>query len=353
MIIKDIKYKRFQINLTQPFISANQVITQRKGFYLIVTDEFDNVSYGEVITLPGFSIENLEESENDIKRLVSLLSRKTLTNNFFELKNKLSDLNLVPSVQFGIEQALLSLLFKQNHDLITNFLNVKSKTEIHVNAVIGIGKKEEVVSKAQKYIDLGFKTLKTKIGREKFEEDLQVVDTLRNDLGDDFNLRLDANGSWTTDEAFENINKLSSYHIQYIEDACSNLSCLEKLSKLSPVPIAVDQTIKTFSELNFILDQDSIKFVVIKPIVLGSILKLIEFVELANKKKINVIISSGFESSIGRSLLVFLSSLTNHNYAHGLATSEYINSDSMNNFYKITDGKIKFDPTNYPPQFSI
>ena len=60
-----------------------------------------------------------------------------------------------------------------------------------------------------------------------------------------------------------------------------------------------------------------------------------------------------FESSIGKSALVFLASLVNSSSAHGLAPGTYLNNDIVNDPFPIMKGKINFIPQMYPPKFNF
>jgi o-succinylbenzoate synthase len=346
MIITEIKYKPFRIKLVKQFLSSNQTLSERKGFYLTVIDEFNNQSTGEVITLPGISGENLHESELEILKIMGQFKEKKLNLNFKTIKNEIQNLALFPSVQFGFEQALIGLMYKNKFADFNKYFPVTKKV-INVNAVIGLDSKVEIINQAKNYLEKGFTTFKVKVGRKNFSDDLHIIESLRKEFGFNFNLRIDVNGSWKLEDAIQYIKELKKYQIEFIEDPCSNLECLERIVKESPIPITVDQFIDSHSTLNRLINQNKFQFLVIKPIVLGSIFKLMDLIEAANQRKINLVISSGFESSLGRSMVVLISSLVNHSYAHGLATSSYFEKSNQIDAHNITNGKIEFDLKNH------
>ena len=73
---------------------------------------------------------------------------------------------------------------------------------------------------------------------------------------------------------------------------------------------------------------------------LGGLTPVIKIIELAGIHNVKTIITSSFESSIGRSLAVFAASLIEDNSAHGLATSEYFENDIATDPFPVSGGKI-------------
>jgi o-succinylbenzoate synthase len=353
MIIKKIKYKPFCKGLKKTFLSAANQITERTGFYLTIEDQYGNTGLGEISPLTGFNKESISDAENDVKYLSQFLSGKEVKPNHILSSDPFYDKIIVPSVCFGFEQAILNLLLCYNRDLFSKQINPSQKKIIPANTVIDLTDKDEILNEVMININSGYQTIKLKVGRKNFNDDLEILDALRKNIPDEVQIRLDANSAWDADTAYLNLQKLAPYKIQYIEDPCDYIDCLNRLSKISPIPIALDFTIKSIDELERCINSGLFRFIVIKPMILGSIFKLIEIIKLAEVKNIYVVISSAFETVVGRSMLVFLSSLVKHNYAHGLATSSFFEDEGIPDVFPIENGAIKFDPTTYPPKFEI
>ncbi len=353
MTIKEIKYKPFKVGFKKPFISSSQKIIERIGFYLVITDHQGNKGIGEVSPLPGLSKENIVQTEEDINYLIKFFSIGE-----FELRNKLwnkisQDRIIAPSVRFGFEQALFSLAIKQKASFEAQILGLTNKNTIEVNSIIALDNENEVLNRVNSEINSGYKTIKLKVGRDNFADDLRIIELVRKNIPEKINLRLDVNGAWDIDTAYNHIQQLSPFNIQFIEDPCSHADCMAKLSKVSPIPIALDFPTTSMDDLEMYIVNRTFNYIVIKPMILGSVFELIKMIELAETKNVNLIISSAFETAVGRSMLVFLASLTKHNYAHGLATSEYLQNETVNDQFPICNGEIKFDYKLFPPKFEI
>lgn len=352
MIIKDFKYFPFSLKLKTPFQSSAQTIKQRDGFIISLTDELGNQSFGEASPLSGFS----KETHNDLIQNLSEIKTKLvdffLSEDLTAINNQLSTLKLVPSLRFALEQATLSLLIERNKSFIYQFIG-NSKSEINVNAVFGFGEPNEILSAVEKKIDNGYNTIKIKIGRDNFEDDLKLIRGLRKKFGKEVNIRLDANGKWGLEEANKYLELLSPFNIQYIEEPCNNLRSLIKLSEVSLIPIAVDESTYTIDDLFEVINNSNIEFIVLKPMVLGGLISSLEIIKKAEKKNKKIIISSSLESAVGKSGLVLLATITNHNFAHGLDTSRFFENDICADPFTVKAGKINLSRENYPPHFNL
>ncbi|NMB81972.1 MAG: o-succinylbenzoate synthase [Ignavibacteria bacterium] len=353
MMIEEIKYKPFKVELTKPFQISTEKISERTGFYLTIRDCSGNLGLGEISPLPGFSNESLQEAENDINNLINFFSEKEFEFNFTFNLELLSGRKIVPSAIFGFEQALINLLLQQNNPVVTNFLSSIKKNLIEINSIVDISEPAETLNKVNDAINTGYRTIKLKIGRKNFDEDLTIIDSIRNNIPEEIQLRLDPNGAWDVDTAFINLQKLSGYNIQYIEDPCTHPDCMLKLNSMSPIPIALDLCVNTMEDLATHISSGKFKYIVVKPMLLGSIVKLIELIKVANSMHVNLIISSAFETVIGRSMLVLFAAMTNHHYAHGLATAGYFRNEITKDQYQIKNGSINFDNNSFPPKFEI
>ncbi|MEG0379936.1 MAG: enolase C-terminal domain-like protein, partial [Eubacterium sp.] len=78
---------------------------------------------------------------------------------------------------------------------------------------VGINDPSYMAEKARKHVAEGFDTIKTKVGTT-VEEDVKRVKAIRDAVGPDVKIRLDANQGWTPKEAISVINRLADYDIE-------------------------------------------------------------------------------------------------------------------------------------------
>ncbi|MHB9041554.1 MAG: o-succinylbenzoate synthase [Melioribacteraceae bacterium] len=352
MTIREFKYFPFSLNLKTPFQTSSQIITERNGFIISISDELGSSAYGECSPLPGFSYESINDVERILKGLRYQIIGFSLEENLTAISNLLSEFKLVPSIVFALEQAILSLCVKRNKNFIVEFFG-DTNSIIEMNAVIGFDKTDNILTRIEEKVKNGFCTFKLKVGRNNFEDDFNLIKSVREKFGESIKIRLDANGKWNSETVNANLEKLSQFNVQYIEEPCGDLGTLNNLSVTADIPIAIDESISSIEDATKIINNSKIEFIVLKPMVLNGIISSLKLIKEAERKEKNIVISSSFESAVGRSALVLLASATNHSFAHGLDTSEYFERDICKDPYEVKEGKIKFDIENYPPQFDL
>lgn len=340
MTFVKVTYKKYSFPLSQSFTNSNQSLTKKEVIIIKATDEYNNIHFGEVSPLPGFSNENINQCEEKLK---SIISNRTLINRNLNIKNSIADIEVLPSLLFGLEQ----LVFKKE--------NIKydvKKKYVRLNAVLGIEGNEIVLKKINTIIHQDFETVKLKIGRKNFNDDLKLINNIDNIYGTKIKLRLDVNGKWNFDEAISNIEKLVNYNIEYIEQPVESKSDLLELAKITNMQIAPDECIENYNDaIGFILSKN-IKQIILKPSISIGINDSIELIEIANKNNVNVIITSAFETIIGKSVLFFLASLCNHNLPHGLNT-ETIGIDVFPSNVEKNVPNVYIDTINLNQSFEV
>ncbi len=334
----ELTYSPFTLQLNESIITSNSVIQERKGF-IVKLKRNGHVGFGEVTPLPEFGSESFDQDEKTIKNFNSNLHIQP--NNFIQsLDNNLRDFSHLPAFRHGIEQALLNLFCSEAKISLNEVTNSSSKKLIIVNGIIGIMNPKETAAKALELVKLGFSTIKLKVGRKNFDDDFECLSAMRAAIGNEINIRIDVNGKWDTDEAIANVNRLKDLNIEFIEQPVNNLLSFKKLSFKTNIPLSVDETIKNFDDAIKFIESKSIKALVLKPMLLGGIITTLKIIEAAEKQHLKVIISSTFETSLGRSLAIFAASTVKEEIAHGLDTARFLKSDLYKNPYPVINGKI-------------
>ena len=77
---------------------------------------------------------------------------------------------------------------------------------------------EELLDQADRFQSEGFRAIKMKVGREHLREDVDRVRRMREHLGDDFPLMVDANMKWSADQAVRAARALEEFNLLWIEE---------------------------------------------------------------------------------------------------------------------------------------
>lgn len=328
MKIVELKYKKFSYPLKNPLKISNQSITKKDVIIIKAKDEAGNFHYGEVSPLPGFSNESINECERKLVEITEKFEEIEVN----DLRKNFGNTNNFPSLLFAVEQLIVSCNINKNESL---------ERVVKLNRIIGIDSDEKVLENAKVLADKGFEVIKLKIGRSNFADDLRIITRLHNEYGSQIKLRLDNNGSWNVLQAEENIKLLSDFNIEYIEQPVLKTEDLIVLAGKSQIPISADESVKTFEDAVSLINNGIIKNIVIKPSIRLGVFNTIKLIELTNKTDVNIIISSAYETEIGRGTLTYLASMVSKNIAHGLNT-EIVGSQSKSPNIDYSSSLIKF-----------
>ncbi len=348
MNVREFNFSPYSLKFKKPFVNSSFTISEKKGFIITIIDENNFIGYGEVAPLMGFSSETYDDCEVALNKLHYSIIAKASSNSEFDLMSELKSISNLPSLSFGIEQAFISLLIKRGE--LTSLLN-QDKT-VRVNGVVPIGNKNNMLRNIDSLLTNNYKTIKIKVGMSKFETELDLINVISSRVDNSIKIRLDVNGNWDYQQAEIAVKNIDKTKIELIEQPVSDINEIVMLSDFSPIPIAVDEIIKNENDAKMIIEKSNITTIVLKPSILGGIIGTIGLIKSAEKFGKKVIISSAFESVVGRSALTLLASLVIGNHAHGLDTASFFETDLARDEYQINNGSIFFNHKSYPPKFS-
>src|SRR5205085_11644512 len=113
---------------------------------------------------------------------------------------------------------------------------------VRVNCTLAGATPEDVAASAAAAVADGFDCFKLKVG---LPDDEARVAAVRDAIGPDALLRLDANGAWTSAEAVERIGELAANALELVEQPCQTLEELAAVRRSVEVPIAADESVQS------------------------------------------------------------------------------------------------------------
>ncbi|MCE2447723.1 MAG: hypothetical protein J4F35_04835, partial [Candidatus Latescibacteria bacterium] len=112
---------------------------------------------------------------------------------------------------------------------------------------LSMGDPEAIAAQAQSLVAQGYKTLKAKIGRD-LRADLAVLTAVRNAIGSEIVLRVDANMGWSSaKEAVRSIEAIADFDLELVEQplAADDLEGLRFVRERVSLPIMADESVWT------------------------------------------------------------------------------------------------------------
>lgn len=329
----------YTIKLKQPFSTSKGVITERKGFLIKLFSEKGNKGYGDCCPLPEFGSESYEDVEKLLQdfQLKIIIDLDDIERSILKTVEPLND---YPTLKHAFEQALLNLVSREQNISLNEILNASSKKTISVNGVIPFLSPDESSAKAVELVNKGFETLKMKVGKEKFEQDYNLLKSVREALGNEIKIRLDANGNWDLPTAINSLKRLEEFLIEYIEQPVNSLEDFIKLSQHTSIPLAADESIRTLKDIYDFVSKKAVSVLILKPMMLGGIIPTVKAIEFAHENKIKTVITTSLGSVIGKSFAVLAASFVEDEIAHGLGTAELFEKDLFTDPYPVKNGQI-------------
>jgi len=147
-------------------------------------------------------------------------------------------------------------------------------------------------------------TVKVKVGGPgtTLRDDVARVDAVRDALGPAGRVRVDANGSWTLDEAEHAIREMEMLDLDYVEQPVTELSDMAELrrriSRLG-IEVAADESIRRFDDIDAVIAAEACDVVVVKVQPLGGLAATRQVAHTALDAGLEVVVSSALESSVG------------------------------------------------------
>jgi len=103
---------------------------------------------------------------------------------------------------------------------------------------------DELISDAQHFVDQGFSSMKIRVGKDNWREDVERVRVVRECIGDDIELLADANQALTVKQAIKLGHKLEPYELAWLEEpvGAQNLQGHAEVRSSLDMPIASGET---------------------------------------------------------------------------------------------------------------
>ncbi|MDE6544261.1 MAG: o-succinylbenzoate synthase [Muribaculaceae bacterium] len=231
------------------------------------------------------------------------------------------------SILFGMETAVASLRAGGGHELWPSAFT-RGEVAIPINGLVWMGDFRKMSERIRGKLDEGFGCVKLKIGGIDFEDEVALLRMIRREYGrKDLELRLDANGSFTPENAMERLGRLSEYDIHSIEQPikAGQWEAMSEIAEKSPIAIALDEELigtRSREEKVELLDAIRPAYVVLKPSLAGGFAHSQEWIELAKERGCGWWITSALESNIGLNALAQFVALQNPTMPQGLGTGE-------------------------------
>ena len=296
---------RYKISITprtlhfkQPAGTSRGVYNTRKSWFVEIEDSERPgcKGVGECAPLPDLSCDARPEYEKTLESICRMIE---LTGNV-----NYDMLRPYPSILFGIETAMTDLQNGGNGRLFdTPF--ARGEEGITINGLVWMGSHDEMLARLESKMKAGFHCVKLKIGAIEFDSELDLIRHIRQAFTkEQIELRVDANGGFTFEDAPSRLEQLARYDIHSIEQPIRQhqWARMAQLCASSPIPIALDEELIGVNMPGMkqeLLDTIRPQYIILKPSLHGGIRGTREWIDMAHQRGIGSWITSALESNVG------------------------------------------------------
>ncbi len=288
-------FKPYTLNFKRASGTSRGVLHTKETYFIVIKDA-QKTGVGECNMFKGLSIDDCPIFLEKLQWACDHI--------YVGLEVLLEELTAFPSIQFGLEQAFLSLESKHPFELFQNDFTASKKT-IPINGLIWMGSKSFMYQQIKEKIKAGFTTIKLKIGAIDFKAELDLLHYIRSEFNPtEIELRVDANGAFSPDNALEKLKRLAAYDLHSIEQPIKQGQWQEMASLCSrtPLPIALDEElIGVFSVIKKreLLQTIQAQYIILKPALIGGFKGSEQWISLAEEQDIKWWVTSALESNVG------------------------------------------------------
>jgi O-succinylbenzoate synthase len=171
--------------------------------------------------------------------------------------------------------------------------------------------------------------------------DVDVVRHIRNVVGDQFVLQVDANGAYRRED-IKHLCQLEEFNIQLLEQpfAADDVESHVALSASTSTPICLDESIMKVSDLMTAIEMKACSVVNIKPSRVGGICDAVRLQEIATTHGLDAWVGGMLETGIGRASCLTLASRAGFTLTPDLSASSRYFANDVTEPFVLTNGEI-------------
>lgn len=212
-----------------------------------------------------------------------------------------------PFAKAGIEMAMFDLAGKSLNAPVYQLLGGLIRgPEIPLRFPIMPVGPELTAEVASRMVFEGFRTIKLKVGHDPLEFDLRRIRMVRDAVGSEVRLTVDANGGWSVNEAIQAAPQLEELGIAFVEQPVHRLDLdgLAQVRRAVRLPIMADEAIFTVQDALACLQKKAADIVSVYPGKNGGLLNTLTIANMAEAAGVQCALGSNLEWDIGSAAML-------------------------------------------------
>ncbi|MFY9487452.1 MAG: enolase C-terminal domain-like protein [Solirubrobacterales bacterium] len=328
-----------RLGLRHAFTTAAGAVEHRDLAVLRLTDSEGNVGFGEVTPYPHPRFDGLRDLVDAIElQARPRLSGCEMTQTAY-IMDELGSRLPAPALA-AVDTALLDLQAHQLGVPLAELFALPARASVEVNATIAGGSIDQSTALALAAVEAGFKTLKIKVG---LPDDIERVEAIREAVGWETRLRIDANGAWFSAEAVGRIGELTSLGLELIEQpvAADDLLGMHRVRDSVLVPVVADEGVRDAADLREYVRENACDGVAIKLSQVGGPARATVLADKVLSAGLFCYVTSTLDGPVGLAAgLHFAATRAEIDLACGLATASALADTYGSGLPDVVDGSM-------------
>lgn len=301
MKIAKIETAEVHIPLVTPFKTALRTVEEVNDIVVKITADNGEVGFGEAPPTAVITGDTKGSIRCAIEEFIAPSILGMELENLDGIMEKLHGcIQKNTSAKAAVDMAVYDLFAKSCKKPLYQVLGGR-KSEIETDLTISVNPVEEMVKDSLKAVSQGFGILKIKVGKEG-RKDVERIQAIRQAVGPDIRLRIDANQGWTAKEAVRIIRTLEDMGIamDLVEQPVSahDFAGMKLVTSQVDTPILADESVFSPEDAIHIIKERAADLINIKLMKTGGIYEALKICAIAESFGVECMIGCMLESKI-------------------------------------------------------
>lgn len=186
----------------------------------------------------------------------------------------------------GLDLALWDLECRRKQTSVDAHLGIRHKSQPAYGSGVNLHYTcEDLVAQAQRWSTAGYSAIKIKVGKPDIAEDIERLQAVRESIGPDVQLMIDANQRWDLETATRSIERLSQFDLLWMEEPLrsDDTAGYVELRRRVDVPIALGENVHHWFRFQDLLNARACDVVQPNVVRVGGITPFLRIADLARE----------------------------------------------------------------------
>ena len=309
MKITEVKLGMISVPLRVPFKTALRTVNSVEDVIVEIHTDTGAIGYGEA---PPTGVITGDTTGAIISAFKDHIIKTLVGRDIDDFENLMKDLNACivknTSAKAAADIALWDL-YGQLYKIPIYKLLGGSRNKLTTDITISVNDPEEMAKDAMTAIKRGYDTLKVKVGVDP-NLDVARLSAIRNAIGKNFKIRIDANQAWKPKQAVKILNQMQDgdLDIELVEQPVKahDFDGLKYVTQNSDVPVLADESVFSPEDAFKILQMGAADLINIKLMKCGGLYNALKIVNLAELVGVECMIGCMLEAKVSVNAAVHL-----------------------------------------------